>query len=89
MVVTFCVAVKLARPLRGLIKMARGLNNNTMHKKSVMDKTKKETEELIKESSYQVKDLMISFQGLISGIEKRNSKNKSSEKVKTIDYPLN
>lgn len=36
-VVTYCVSAKLARPLRGLIKMAKRLNNNTMHKKSVMD----------------------------------------------------
>lgn len=47
LVVTYRVAVNIARPLRGLIKMSKRLNNNTMHKKSVMNKTKEETIELL------------------------------------------
>jgi len=47
LIVTYRVAVKIARPLRGLIKMSKRLNNNTMHKKSVMNKTKEETIELL------------------------------------------
>ncbi|KAL4436281.1 hypothetical protein ABPG74_015872 [Tetrahymena malaccensis] len=88
-VFTYRVSVKLARPLKGLIKMAKRLNNNTMHKKSVMDQTKKEIEDLLSQSEYQVKELIQSFKELINNIEKRNNKNKSSERQRSIEYPLN
>ncbi|EAR84828.2 transmembrane protein, putative (macronuclear) [Tetrahymena thermophila SB210] len=88
-VFTYRVSAKLARPLKGLIKMAKRLNNNTMHKKSVMDQTKKEIEDLLSQSEYQVKELIQSFKELINNIEKRNNKNKSSERQRSIEYPLN
>ena len=36
-----------------------------------------------------MKELLSSFKELINNIEKRNNKNKSSEKARSIDYPLN
>lgn len=45
--VTYCVASKQARPLRGLKRIVGTLDNNSMHNEKIMKKVKQQTETLL------------------------------------------